>query len=368
MGQRRRCPSPGRAILAQYVIDREGQIVNKVMTKALATMVLGIGMVVGAAAPAAETTVWNFNLWGGKRAFSAGIETIKSVLEAAGGGAFELRISYGDALGPRKKNPESLRVNAFEAGQLCVGYYPNKFPLLSVMELPFLLPRDLRQRANIEMEVLAHPLIVEEMARMWNIRFFGPSFLPAFEFMGNTRIETVADMKGVKMRISGLNAKALEMFGAVPTMVTAPDGYTALDRGTIDSFGFPYSYAFGSYKLYEVSKYVTEGLAMSGFMCFQSVNIDVWNKTPEAVRKAMPGAQAEAIEAMIKAYKEADEKWLPIFHERLEVVKIAPSERAKLAAVAEQIWAQWARDQEAAGRPGGEILEFAKTMVAKHTQ
>ena len=95
------------------------------MTKALATTVLGMGMVVGAGAPAAETTVWNFNLWGGKRAFSAGIETIKSILEAAGDGTFELRISYGDALGPRKKNPESLRVNAFEAGQLCVGYYPN---------------------------------------------------------------------------------------------------------------------------------------------------------------------------------------------------------------------------------------------------
>jgi TRAP-type mannitol/chloroaromatic compound transport system substrate-binding protein len=218
------------------------------------------------------------------------------------------------------------------------------------------------------MEVLAHPDIAAEMSKRWNMRFFGPSFLPAYEFMGNKRIETVADMKGVKMRISGLNAKALQVFGAVPTMVTAPDGYQALDRGTIDSFGFPYSYAFGAYKLYEVSKYVTEGLGMSGFMCLQAVNIDAWNAAPAAVRAAMPGAQQEAIAAMIKSYTTADKKWIPIFHDKLEVVKVAPSERAKLAAGAGKIWKEWAAEQDGKGRPGSKMLEYVKSVVAKHSK
>ena len=87
--------------------------------------------------------------------------------------------------------------------------------------------------------VLNHPLIVKEMAERWNIKYFGPTFLPAYEFMGNKRIASVNDMKGVKMRISGLQATALQVFGAVPTMVTAPEGYEALQRGTIDSFGLP---------------------------------------------------------------------------------------------------------------------------------
>ncbi len=314
-----------------------------------------------------DSTVWNLNVWGGKRAFTTGIETIKRVFEAEAPGSFELRINYGDALGPPKKNPESVRANAFEAAQFCVGYYPNKFPLLSVLELPFLLPTDLRQRANIEMEVLAHPFIVEEMAKRWNIKFFGPSFLPGYEFMGNKRIETVQDLKGVKMRISGLNATVLKLFGAVPTMVTAPEGYTALDRGTIDSFGFPYTYGFGSYKLYEVSKYVTEGFSMSGFMCFQGVNIEAWEAAPENVKQALPVAQTKAIEAMISAYEEADKYWLPIFREHVEIVKIAPSERAKLQEVSGKVWEQWAEDQTEKGRPGHEILNFVKATVKKHT-
>ena len=320
-----------------------------------------------APATADDSTVWNLNVWGGKRAFTTGIETIKRVFEAEAPGSFELRINYGDDLGPPKKNPESVRVNAFEAAQFCVGYYPNKFPLLSVLELPFLLPTNLQQRANIEMEVLAHPLIVEEMEKRWNIKFFGPSFLPGYEFMGNKRIETVQDLKGVKMRISGLNATVLELFGAVPTMVTAPEGYTALDRGTIDSFGFPYTYGFGSYKLYEVSKYVTEGFSMSGFMCFQGVNIGAWNAAPESVKQALPVAQAKAIDAMIRAYKEADEYWIPVFQEHVEIVKIAPSERAKLQEVSGKIWKQWAEDQTEKGRAGHEILNFVKTTVDKYT-
>lgn len=335
------------------------------MSAAVVGTVAAIGL--GASAASAADSTWNFNVWGGKRAFTVGIESIKADLEKAGGGKFTLNINYGDALGPRRQNPDNIKDGGFEAGQMCVGYYPNKFPLLAVMELPFLLPTDLAARAKVEMDIMSHPEIVKELGDRWNMKFFGPSFLPAYEFMGNKRIETTADMKGVKMRISGLNAKALQEFGAVPTMVTAPDGYTALDRGTIDSFGFPYSYAFGAYKLYEVSKYVTEGLAMGGFMCFQGVSLDAWNAAPEAVRAALPAAQTKAITKMISAYETADKKWIPIFREKLEVVTISPETRAELAAGADKIWAEWAKEQDGKGRPGTDILNFVKASAKKHS-
>jgi TRAP-type C4-dicarboxylate transport system substrate-binding protein len=318
-------------------------------------------------AAADAKTVWNMNIWGAKRAFTAGIEKIKELAEKDAPGEFELNIQYGDALGNRKQNPENIKTGVFEMGQICVGYYPNKYPLLGVMELPFLAPRDLETRAKVEMEVLAHPAILAELKDRWNSIPVGPAFLPAYEFMGNKRIETEADMKGVKMRISGLNATALEVFGAVPTMVTAPEGYEALRRGTIDSFGFPYTYAFGAYKLYEVSKYVTEGLGMSGFMCLQTLNIDAFNATPKIIRDNIPKYQAAAIEAMLIAYRKADKKWRPIFDKKLEIVKVDPAVRAKLAEGAEAIWEKWVKKQEAAGRPGREMLDFVIASVKKHS-
>jgi TRAP-type C4-dicarboxylate transport system substrate-binding protein len=330
---------------------------------ALATLIAA-----SASMPAvAADNVMNFNIFGPKRAVTKGIEVVADAVNEMAGGAAEVKIHYGAALGPQKQTPESIKTNGYEGGQMCVGYYPNKFPLLSVMELPFLLPVDIQARAKVETAVFNHPDIVKEMTTRWNSRYFAPALLPAYEFMGNKRIASAADMKGVKMRISGLNASALQEFGAVPTMVTAPEGYTALERGTIDSFGFPYSYAFGAYKMYEVSKYSTEGVAMSGFMCWQGVSVDAYNKLPDNVKKALPEVQAKAQQEMIKAYEVADEKWIPIFKEKLEVVQFPAEERAKLAEGAATFWAKWADEQEAKGRPGKKMLEFVKAEVAKAT-
>lgn len=334
---------------------------RRIVSFAVAGMI-GAGL---AGTAAADPVVWNINIFGPPRALTKGIEAVSEFYKKESGGQLDIKLHYGSALGPEKQIPESIKAAGYEGGQICAGYYPNKFPLLTVMELPFILPKDTADRAKVDRAITSHPAIIAEMAERWNVKFLSPLFLPPYEFMGNTEINSVEDMKGVKMRISGLNATALQAFGAVPTMVTAPEGYTALERGTIDSFGFPYSYTFGAYKLYEVSKYVTEGMAMGGFMCFHGVSLDSWNALPKDLQDKLPQAQQIAEEAILQAYKDADAKWIPIFHERLKVAQFPASERAKLAAGAGKIWAEWAAEQDAAGRPGTEILEFVKAEVAK---
>lgn len=337
-----------------------------VVATAIAASWLAAAAIGGPAPASAQTQVWNHNIFGPPRAVTAGIEAMAEFYKKESNGALEIKIAYGAALGPERQAPEAIKSRGYEGAQMCAGYYPNKFPLLSAMELPFLAPRRTEDRAKVDHAFLNHPLIVKEMAERWGIKYLGPTFLPPYEFMGNKRIASVNDMKGVKMRISGLNARALQAFGAVPTMVTAPEGYTALERGTIDSFGFPYAYTFGAYKMYEVSKYVTEGMAMSGFMCFQGVSLDAWNKLPDALKAKLPQAQELATEALLKAYRDADEKWIPVFKQRLEVTVFPEAERAKLAAGANEIWEAWVKEQDAAGRPGREILDFLKAEAAKY--
>lgn len=211
--------------------------------RTVAALVCIAGMFATALSALAQEHVWNINIFGPKRALTKGIEAFAEFYAKESNGAIDIRLAYGSALGPEKQTPEAIKSFGYEGGQMCVGYYPNKFPLLSAMELPFLLPSSTADRAKVDKAIVAHPLIVKEMAERWNMMYLSPVFLPAYEFMGNSRIASVDDMNGVKMWISGLNARALQTFGAVPTMVTAPEGYTALERGTIDSFGFPYTYA-----------------------------------------------------------------------------------------------------------------------------
>lgn len=311
----------------------------------------------------AQKIVWQYNIFGPKRAVTAGMEAVRDYLEKASKGSFKININYGAALGPPKQIPEAIKSGGYDGGQMCAGYYPNKFPLLTVMELPFITPAKTVDRAKIYEALMRQPLIVKELAQRWGIKYIAPVFLPPYEFMGNKRIKSVADMKGVRMRISGLNAKALEVFGAVPTNVTAPEGYTALERGTIDSFGFPYSYAFGAYKLYEVSKYVTNGMGMGGFMCFQGISLKSWNKLPASLRAKLPEALKAGDAALLAAYKKADAKWIPIFRKKLEFDNFPASERAKLAAGAGKIWAAWVK---AHGPDGKQIFDFVRAESAKY--
>jgi TRAP-type mannitol/chloroaromatic compound transport system substrate-binding protein len=48
-------------------------------------------------------------------------------------------------------------------------------------------------------------------------------------------IKTVADMKGIKMRIGGMAGLIMAKLGVVPQQLGAPDIYPALEKGTIDS-------------------------------------------------------------------------------------------------------------------------------------
>jgi hypothetical protein len=87
---------------------------------------------------------------------------------------------------------------------------------------------------------------------------------------------------------------------------------------------------------------------------------------PKEVQAKLPEAQKLADEKLAAAYAKDDEKWLPIFKQKLQIDPFPAAERAKLAAASAPIWEDWVKEQEAAGRPGREILNFVKAETAKY--
>ncbi len=313
----------------------------------------------------AKKVKWNFSIQGQRRAFTEGLEAAKIYMEKLDPD-FELNIVYGNALSPAKQNLDGIKIGAFESAFVFAGYHPGKLPMAMVLELPFLLPTDHATKNKVETIIKEHPIIRKELQKRWNARFFLNAFLPTYELMGNKRIASVNDFKGVKVRLSGPNAAILQMFGGIPTMVPAPEAYEAVDRGMIDVFGLPYTYALGAYRVYEVSKYTTEGLAMGGGSIFMLASIDAWNALPQKLKDALPEIRKINDDALIAAYAKADKKWRPIFDKRLEIVPFPSSERDKLVARAGEVWDKWEKDNNAKGFPATEMLDFAKATVKKH--
>jgi TRAP-type C4-dicarboxylate transport system substrate-binding protein len=194
--------------------------------------------------------------------------------------------------------------------------------------------------------------------------------LPQYEFMGTGKPpRNLEDWKGMRVRALGGLGDAMKLLGAVPTSVSAPEVYTALERGTFQAASFPFTYSFTAYKLHEVSKWYTLGMQLGIVHNSVVLSQSAWKALPDEYKKILEEARPEAYRLQRVAYEEADKKSFPMFEKRkLEVVKVTPEMRAKLIAAAGQpVWDQWVAETEKKGLPGKEALEKVLSLAKQPT-
>src|SRR5690606_18895128 len=68
-------------------------------------------------------------------------------------------------------------------------------------------------------------------------------------------IKSLADLRGVKMRIAGLAGEVMSRLGVVPQQIPGGDIYPALERGTIDATEWVGPYDDEKLGFYQVAKY-----------------------------------------------------------------------------------------------------------------
>ena len=135
----------------------------------IALSVLGFGIAglteVSAPTPAGAQEVkgpkitWRMSLWGKRRAFTEGAETLSKRLAEETGGKFQLKIFYGGQLAKSRENWDGLKANSFEMATVCNFYHPKKNPALMVLTLPFLpLGNSFDRDAKIRQAVYDPPI------------------------------------------------------------------------------------------------------------------------------------------------------------------------------------------------------------------
>lgn len=328
---------------------------------------LALGLFSAGPALAQDTVQWELSVWGPPRAYTKSVETIASEVEQKSGGKFKIRIHYAEAISPARENLDSIKVGAIEAATFCSSYHPGKNPALTGLDLPFLPFKDMDAVYRTHDAYYRHPAVVAEMKR-WNAIPFMPTPLPQYEFMGaGTPPKTLEDWKGLRVRALGGLGEAMRELGAVPTSVPAPEVYTSLERGMINAAAVAFTYMHASYRLHEISKWYTDGLAPGTIGCGMVVNRDAYDALPESYRKMLDEARPLAYERMKAAYLEADAKNLPIFKEMgLERLTYTPEERAEFEErAAKPVWNAWVADMESKGLPGRELLDFILTEAQK---
>jgi TRAP-type mannitol/chloroaromatic compound transport system substrate-binding protein len=115
--------------------------------------------------------------------------------------------------------------------------------------------------------------------------------------------ESIAELKGMKMRIPGLGGQIMARLGVVPQTLAGGDIYPALERGTIDAAEWVGPYDDEKLGFHKVAKHYYypgwwEGCA--GLTLY--VNLKSWGELPEAYRAAFETAAVEANTTMLAEY------------------------------------------------------------------
>ncbi|HEY0490833.1 MAG TPA: TRAP transporter substrate-binding protein [Telluria sp.] len=116
-------------------------------------------------------------------------------------------------------------------------------------------------------------------------------------------IKTLADVKGLKIRIAGFAGRVMERMGAVPQQIPAGDIYTALEKGTIDAAEWVGPYDDEKLGLARVAPhYYAPGWWEAGPQLSFYINIKEWEKLPKQYQAAIEVASYEVHVSMQADY------------------------------------------------------------------
>ncbi|MFM7121986.1 MAG: TRAP transporter substrate-binding protein, partial [Fluviibacter sp.] len=116
-------------------------------------------------------------------------------------------------------------------------------------------------------------------------------------------IKTVADLKGLKMRVGGFAGRCMEKLGVVPQQIAAGDIYPSLEKGTIDAAEWIGPYDDEKLGLNKVAhNYYFPAWWEPSTQFSVLINKKEWDKLPKNYQAALEAAAAETNVRMLAEY------------------------------------------------------------------
>ena len=273
----------------------------------------GVGLAAGAAAipnlSSAQTAVLPTIKWRCQSSFPKNLDTIFGAGEmiskrvaAATGGKFTIQLFAGGEIVAGTKVMDAVRDGTVECGHTAPYYY---FGTDSTFAFGTAMPFGLNARQqNAWMYHGGGLELMREFYAGHNIINF---------VAGNTgaqmggwfrkEIKTVADLKGLKMRIAGLAGKVMAKVGVVPQQLPGSDIYPSLEKGVIDAAEWVGPYDDEKLGFHKVAKfYYYPGWWEGGPELDLFVNIKQWDALPPEYKAILEAACAEANGWMLAKY------------------------------------------------------------------
>ncbi len=285
----------------------------------------------------------------------------------------------------RKRTNGRVEITVFPAGQLCKppqqyecardgladfafavpGWTPNRFPMSSVMELPFM-----HRTAAVGSQMLAD-LWPEYLSKEYtDVTVLAMNAQPAGHLHTATRIiQNMAGLKGLKMRVpTAVTGDLIEILGAAKVGIPIQEVYEATSQKTIDGFILNHA-GLPGFRLHEVAKFHTE-VGMYSVVFATLANKKKLESLPADIRKVIvettsPSSGYWKRQGSIWDANEVKARQL-LAGQKHEIVALPADERARWKEAAKALDAKWAEDADRKGLPGRKLLETARALSARY--
>lgn len=224
--------------------------------------------------------------------FQVGVEKFAKDINVMSGGRLNIKVYAGGELVPPLQTFDAVSQGTVEMGHGAAYYWSGKVPAAQFFTaVPF----------GMNAQGMNAWFYGGGGIELWQEIYEPYGILPLP--MGNTgvqmggwfrkKINTVADLKGLKMRIPGLGGKVMAKAGVNTVLMAGGEIYTALERGTIDATEWVGPYHDLRLGLYRAAKYYYyPGWHEPGTALELTINKKAWDTLPADLQLMVRNAAA----------------------------------------------------------------------------
>lgn len=272
---------------------------------------------------------------------SKSMEFFKEQLEKASGGRIEVELFFGGVLGKEAEVLDMVKLGTVQGSR--GGLFERANKMFLIYTLPFMFENTDQVLAVMDSDFGD---MVNAGARENGL------YVPATGVAGGFRnitnkvrpIETVADVRGLKMRTPPIDMtiKTFSAIGANPQQVAYTETYMALKSGVVDGQENPFSNTVDM-KFYEAQKY----LSVVNWQVHPDpfyVSPEWYDSLPLDLQNIFDSVAESAIKYSNEVWLGSEKDYFYVLKENLEVNELTPAARAGFVEAVKPVWQGYVDD------------------------
>jgi len=278
-------------------------------------------------------------------------------------GAIKIDYYPGSTLAKAPQTYDAVEQGMADIGMTVLAYSRGRFPVLGAVDLPMGYPDGVTATkvANAVLEKF-NPEEFNDTKVMY-LHAHGPGYI----FTIKEPVHTMEDLKGKKIRSTGMSTILVKALGASPVAQSMRDAYQSLQKGVVDGCAAPIE-ANKGWKLAEVLDYcaMEKSVAYTTAMIV-TMNKDKWAAISPENQKVILDINTEWAIKHGKAWDDIDEEGKAFFLEKGgKIITLTPEESARWKATVRPKLFEYADSLNEKGINGTEVVNFIIDTLEKN--